>query len=488
MQILAIRAKVCNWLFPALVVMGSLTIGWAIAQGQFLWLSVLGFVVTLGLCLVRPVLASSFVMGFTFINPNLLPPIAEVGQFTIRYVDGATVLSAVVIFLRLAVQRSELLDQEWWIIFKPLFPFLVYVGMSIGLVWVYVPDVLEASFASYARLMVTVLLGLLIYMNLRHERDVRLFTRLIVVFAVPSIIVGTWEALASSQREAVATSRYGGLLGINTLGLVAGLMVLWAVIACMNRGSMLSWVVMLIVGLLGLFLSKSVSSTLATIWSILFFWIVFSRRKRSARSTWPLWLVLGGVVGIALAMWALWLLRPSDFYGLVNLAGGSLSQRVMIAYGALLIFLSHPLFGVGWQASSTEALIGDQNLNEVLMRAFPQLPAHYFFLERPTSLHNLYMQLLAELGIVGFLLFIYGVVRVWKEVAGILRRIPHPSPFRRIALFSALGLVYLLIWWNTNPLFGGQTESILAVTFLSLLAALWRVQRRNYKCKEFENF
>jgi hypothetical protein len=70
-KILVIRAKVFDWLFHALVAMVSLTIGWAIGQGRFLWLDVLGFVVVLELCLIPPVLGSSFVRGFAFINPNL---------------------------------------------------------------------------------------------------------------------------------------------------------------------------------------------------------------------------------------------------------------------------------------------------------------------------------------------------------------------------------------------------------------------------------
>ena len=471
----------------AIIVVASLGLGWIVSQGKFLWLGALGFAVALAFCLVRPVLASSLALSFAFINPSLLPPVMEVREFTVRYFDGAIVLLGIAIFLRLAVQRGKFLGQEWWIVFKPLLPFLIYVGMSLGLVWIYAPDVLLASVASYVRLVVTILLGFLIYMSIRNEKDVRMLTWVILMFTVASITVGTLEALAIPRRELLAAGRYGGLLGLNTFGLVAGLLVLWVVIAHVNRAPMLLWVIPLVVGILGLFLSKSGSSTLATIGSILFFWIAFSRRKGSAQGRRLLRLLLGGVVGIPIAIWVLWFLRPGDFFGLVSLSGGSWAQRLMIAYAALQIFLAHPLFGVGWQASSTKAVIGDPTLNELLIQAFPRLPEHYFFLERPTSLHNLYMQLLAELGIIGFSLFAYGVVRVGKTVAGIVKQIPYHSPFRGLALFNAIGLIYLLIWWNTNPLFGGQTESIFAVTFLSLLAALWRVQRQSYKRKEFEN-
>ena len=463
-----------------LIVIGGIgSIGLIVAMGRFLELSALGILTALLLFAVRPVLGAVSVLSFAFINPSLLPSLMEIGPFTFRFADGIMILLTTAIFLRLAVQHHRPIEQEWWTTFNPLFPFLAYVGMSLGLVWLYVPDVFEISLASYARLLVTVLLGFLIYMSLNTEKDVRLFTRFIVIFAVTSLLVGTWEALASPQKEVVVSGRYGGLLGTNTFGLVAGLLVVWAVIVRTNGGPTLPWVIPLVAGLWGLFLSKSASSTLATI-GALFFWIAF-RRREVMQSLWPLQLALGLLVGIALAVWGLWLLRPNDFVGLMSLSGGSWAQRVMIAYGALQIFLSHPLFGVGWQASGTNAFIGDPTLNEVLMQAFSKLPKHYFFLERPNSLHNMYLQLLADLGIIGFALFVYGIIGVGKKVADILRMVPTHSPFRRLALFSAMGLVYLLIWWNTNPLYGGQTESLLAVTFLSLLAALWRLNKQNYR-------
>ena len=479
MRILSLRV--------AIIVVAGLGIGWMVSQGYFFWLGAVGFVVALALCVVRPILASSLVLSFAFIIGNLLPPVMEVGEFTIRYIDGAVALLSFAIFLRLSIQRRKLIEKEWWSIFRPLLPFLVYVGMSLGLVWIYVPDFLLVSVASYARLVVTVLLGFLIYMSLGTEKDMWLFTRLIVMFVAISIIVGIWEAIASPQKDAVITGRYGGLLGFNTFGLVAGLLVLWAVIVRANKGQRRLWVIPLVTGTLGLFLSKSGSSILATIGAVLFFQIAFNRRKGTTQVTWLLQLALVGVLGFALTVGSLRLLRPSDFFGLANLSGGSYAQRVMIAYGALQIFLSHPLFGVGWQASSTKAIIGDPTLNEMLMQAFPELPTHYFPLERPTSLHNLYLQLLVELGIVGFSLFIYGVVRVGIAIANILKQIPYQSSYRQLVLFNAIGLVYLLIWWNTNPLFGGQTESILAITFLSFLAALWRLQRQNHKRERFVN-
>jgi O-antigen ligase len=479
MQVLANRRKVSNWLALAIVAI----VRWMVAQGYFLWLGALGFAAASAFCLVRPIWASSLVLSFAFINPSLLPPVMELGEFTVRYVDGATFLLIATIFLRLLVQRYTVFEQEWWVIFKPSFPFLTYIGLSLGLVWIYVPDVLSASIASYVRLMITILTGLLICISIKEEKDLRFITKVILMLAVASITIGSWEALIVPRKEMVIISRYGGILGYNTFGLVAGLLVLWSIIAYANRKPLLLWVIPLSSGLLGLFLSKSASSILATVGGVLFFQAIFAR-KFLPQSTKVLKLVLGVIIGLVFTIWVMWLLRPADLIGFVNLSGGSWAQRLMIAYAAFQIFFAHPIFGVGWQASSTEAVIGNPALNEELMRVFSQLPRHYFFVERPTSLHNMYLQFLAELGIIGFLLFTYGVIRISKVVLKILGEIPPQYPFRQLVLFCAMGLIYLLIWWNTNPLYGGQTESMLAVGFLSLLAALWKLQRQATNTKD----
>jgi O-antigen ligase len=479
MQVLANRRKVSNWLALAIVAI----VRWMVGQGYFLWLGALGFAAASAFCLVRPIWASSLVLSFAFINPSLLPPVMELGEFTVRYVDGATFLLIATIFLRLLVQRYTVFEQEWWVIFKPSFPFLTYIGLSLGLVWIYVPDVLSASIASYVRLMITILTGLLICISIKEEKDLRFITKVILMLAVASITIGSWEALIVPRKEMVIISRYGGILGYNTFGLVAGLLVLWSIIAYANRKPLLLWVIPLSSGLLGLFLSKSASSILATVGGVLFFQAIFAR-KALPQSTKVLKLVLGAIIGLVFTIWVMWLLRPADLIGFVNLSGGSWAQRLMIAYAAFQIFFAHPIFGVGWQASSTEAVIGNPALNEELMRVFSQLPRHYFFVERPTSLHNMYLQFLAELGIIGFLLFTYGVIRISKVVLKILGEIPPQYPFRQLVLFCAMGLIYLLIWWNTNPLYGGQTESMLAVGFLSLLAALWKLQRQATNTKD----
>jgi hypothetical protein len=90
----------------------------------------------------------------------------------------------------------------------------------------------------------------------------------------------------------------------------------------------------------------------------------------------------------------------------------------------------------------------------------------------------MYIQFLAELGIIGFGLFAWVCFRIGKSIAQILKNIPRDSPYSIWAQFYVLGLIFLLIWWNHNPLFGGQIETMLAFSFLALLANVARLERR----------
>jgi O-antigen ligase len=415
------------------------------------------------------------ILGLSFINP-ILPPVIGIGEFTFRYIDVVTAFLLCIIFLKLPVWRFNFLRQGWWIIFKPLFPFVFYIGFSLGLVWIYAPSALWASIASYIRLVTTILIGWLIYMSIEKEEDLQFIVKSIVFFAEISVIFGVWQASFFSLKT-LLTGRYGGFLGIGALGFISGLLIIWSAVVFIKGSFFSNWVVPLLSGLLGLFLSKSAAPILATILSIMFLYIVFINPNSLKNK-----LKLTGILttGIIFSMIILLLLRTSDFMGLLGLKGGSWAQRLMIGYAALQIFFTHP-FGVGWQASKTKEIIGDPNLNKILIQTFPEFPKHYFFLVEQTAIHNMYLQLLAELGIVGFLLFIYSVIQIAKTIADILKKTQNSFQYNQIALFCVVSLIYLLVWWNTKPLYGGHIESILAVSFLSIIARLYELESNNKK-------
>ena len=434
-------------------------------------------VAALLLTATRPVLAAIAVIGFAFVNPSLLSPFAELGELSFRYVDILCVMLTLGVLTQIAIKEPIPVSREFRRLFIPLCPFFLYVGASLIEVSVTYPYILPFSSASFLRLILTAGFTLLMYLSIKNSDDMKLLHSVLIVFSVASVAISAWEGWSGvGTDEADVMGRFGGLLGINSLGLVSGLLVLYGFIKHGSRFPPRRGIALLILGLFGLFLSKSVSSVLATAGSVTVYRAAVRFGRRGTPSVFR-WITIGALTTIMLAL-VVWILRQGDAMKFIDFSGGSFAQRLMIADAGLQIFLNHPLLGVGWHASATEAVIGSPTLNAVLMQRFLNLPTHYFFLERPTSLHNMYIQFLAELGILGFVFFVHGSFLVGKAVKTILKNIPAESPYKLWAQFYAFGLVFLLIWWNTNPLFGGQTETMLAFTFLAALAAVARLERQ----------
>jgi O-antigen ligase len=431
------------------------------------------------LMVLRPVLCGIAILSFAFVNPSLIPPLTELGELSLRSVDIAFGIFVCVVCGRVVVQHGKKAGGEFRMLFVPLLPFLLYIGASLAVVRSTVPEFFTASLASYLRLICTAAFAFWLHLALREKRDMIMFHRALILLSAGAVVIGGWQAWTGIQSSPVDSfgGRFAGLMGVNTLGLVSGLLVVYAVLSRDVPFHSFWWIATLALGLMGLFLSKSASSILSTAGA---FSVYLAVMKSQWVKGWHLlrWLAIGTGMALIAAV-VIWTLRPGDVANLMDESSGSFAQRLMIAYAGLRIFRDHPIVGVGWQASATEAVIGTPTLNASLMQTFKNLPTRYFFLEKPTSLHNMYIQLLAELGLIGFALFVRGGIRVGQAVKAILRDIPAASPDKMRARFYALGLVFLLIWWNTNPLYGGQTESLLAFTFIGALAAVAQCEKQS---------
>lgn len=420
------------------------------------------------LCIARPVIGILGVLAFAFVNPSLLPSIGEFGEFSLRYMDLALSFAALSIFSKMCLTR-----QGWKVsrnaisVFRAILLFVAYIGTSLLWVWYLTPSALVSSTASFARLIVVVLIGLLIYGTITNQRELMWLKRGLVLFMVTSVLIGIPEVFWETRP-----GRVGGILGVNTYGLVSGLLLLYGFAGC--RCAKLSGRVLFVVlGLTGLMLSKSVSSILGT-FGALFFLAIRGLNPAGGRLAAPRVAVtlVVGVALVAIAGGLIWLLRGRDVEGIIRMSGGSLAQRYMIFRAGLEIFFQHPLFGVGWQASTTEYYIGSWELNRKLMAIFGGLPEDHFFVDDPTSLHNMYIQMLAELGIIGFGLLLWVMVKVGSLSSQVLSLARQCGGVESLARFCVAALICLLIWWNTNPLYGGQTETILAVTFVALICKI----------------
>lgn len=435
----------------------------------------LGAIVT-PILVYRPVLVALVAIAFAFINPSLLPPVIEFGELTVRWIDISIVALCYILFLRTCMLRRLAGLKEWKKVFEPVLILVGYIGLSLLWVWLKTPDLFGVSFASFLRLGMTVFLGWLIFLSVSDEKDLHLLEHLFLAELLGTLGIGLWEA----AKMGLLATRYGGLLGINSFGLVSGLSVLYGWLKW-RENHHIDGIGIAALGLLGLIASKSTSSILATSVTVALVW---AGRKgfRLFYSYRFLWNAILGVVFIGLSLLSIWWLRRSDVEGLLELTGGSFAQRLMIAYSSLLIFSRDPLFGTGWQASGSHIYIGDPSLNVALMNKFANLPQYYFFIEKPTSLHNMYLQLLAELGIIGFCIFLFAFASLYKTFKKWLPDIRKVLPQQSIwTHFACIGLVFLLVWWNTNPLYGGQTESLLAVFFLSLLASIKRLNQEHFR-------
>jgi O-antigen ligase len=440
-------------------------------SGKNLWLALAPLMVpVLLLMAMRPVIGGAAFIGFGFVNPSLLPPLIEIGELSLRFVDGVFCLFICLVLARSVIGRRPGILTEVRELFVPLLLFLLYIGLSLLFVHFSAPSFIGASIASYMRLLLTAAFAPVLCIALRDKWDIQFFNKTLIFFSMATVAIGA-RLVWAGGAEAFA-ARTGGVIGIGPLGLVSGLLVLYALIDRDRNPWSMVWIFSLVAGLFGLYLAKTASAAIAVaVTATLYFASMRSRRFDLLR-----WAVVGPIILTAAAL-AIWTARQSDMSGVEDVSGGSFAERIMIGYAGLQLFLANPLTGVGWQATTSEAVIGTHALAAVLMENFRQLPARYFS-KPPTSLHNMYIQFLAELGILGFTLFGWACYRTGKNVARIVTNIPAESPYRVWAQFNALGLIYLLVWWNNSTLFGGQIETILAFTFLAVLANMAQLERQ----------
>ncbi len=144
------------------------------------------------------------------------------------------------------------------------------------------------------------------------------------------------------------------------------------------------------------------------------------------------------------------------------------SQRTLMYYIGLKVFERHILLGAGWQS------IREKQVYEPVLpaahREFPGEPEQAFPAPAHTwAVDDAYIQSLAELGIVGALLFVGMLVTgLWFGVRGVLRAPPDSAPI------VFVGLLWLLVSmgiWAGQGLIAGVAFEALPWLGLGLIAA-----------------
>ena len=262
--------------------------------------------------------------------------------------------------------------------------------------------------------------------------------------------------------------RLYGANGPNAEGLIAALVVIAVVNLPLFK--LRTRVVMGVVSLACLVQTRSISS-IAALMIVLGFYglrVASARHPRTEALLRParlLALLFGAALVIAT-------LRPGDLPNQSQFVNSSTASRVTLAYAGWVIFTEHPLFGVGWQRSSAADVIGSESVVDAVKARFPDVREDLLPSGEAITVHNAYVQILAENGLVGLLALLACIVAIRRGVRGLSTKGgPDAAVVRTLVALLAL----VLIWWNDNPIFGAQPESILFALLLGLLAASPRV-------------
>ena len=182
---------------------------------------------------VRPVFAAVAVASFAFVSPTALPVLLGAGRLSFRYVDIFSGILACIVLMRLAARRDTHGVQELGAFYVPLMPFLLYIGISLANVDFFQPHSLTASLASYLRLIATASLAPLVYLSIQDKNDLGIFHKLLICCFLISVVASAVEGRSTLRVDDAQWSSArgsGSFLSVNTLGLVSGLLVVYALI------------------------------------------------------------------------------------------------------------------------------------------------------------------------------------------------------------------------------------------------------------------
>src|SRR5215813_10681343 len=171
----------------------------------------------------------------------------------------------------------------------PVLVFITYVGLTLLNIYESFPEYLAASAASFLRLAQYVLLTPLMCLALENEREVTQFIKIFALLGLTSIAIGLVQSF-SGPGLLSQDLRVDALLGTNAFGLASGLVCLLGAIQYFERpfrGRIVAWL-LLGGGFLGLTLTKSMSSALATVVAVGLYRLVHSKRDVLLMARWLL--------------------------------------------------------------------------------------------------------------------------------------------------------------------------------------------------------
>lgn len=153
----------------------------------------------------------------------------------------------------------------------------------------------------------------------------------------------------------------------------------------------------------------------------------------------------------------------------------SYSQRALLSYIGLEIWLREPLLGVGWLGSVDEPAYGPELA--AAHRRFSQPPLAYPSPQHPWGVQNAYVEALADMGVVGLAALV--ALFAAAVVSGLRRALRAPDDVAVVGLAGALAALVVVAIWNGYGFVAGiplDAATWLAVGLAATAAALARRQ------------
>ena len=328
-------------------------------------------------------------------------------------------------------------------------------------------DIGVESLIPWLRLVATLSLVWLVPYALRSRRD--LHFALGALAAAGTLEVG--QSIFDALIHGNVTARLVGTWGPNTTGLIAAWVVILAIHGPVPRQGWMR-AVMFVVGTSGLLMVRSLGSTAALVVALGVYGLTNAGRRRTDTKpglVTPYRVLLLLVVGIAVAAF----LKPINFPGSPEFRSSSTAHRVVMADAGLRLFTHHPILGTGWQRSPD--VVRSLELNDELRRRWEGEIAENLFpraFDRGASVHNAYVQVLAETGAVGFAAFVALLIAVGIGACRVLRDARADASVFVSTRAAIVLLVATMVWFNDNPIYGSQPETVMTALFLGILAAV----------------
>lgn len=332
------------------------------------------------------------------------------------------------------------------------------------------PGRFEISAISFVRLVQTLSIGVFAAFVLRSRKDLLIALGGLVLGSTIAIIAALVEAIVENP-SGIFTDRFEGFLGPNALGLMGGVLIVLGLFGAFGP----SWrqrAALVATGILALMLGKSIGGLVGTGVAV---GVGLALRSPSPPLHRATAIVLGLGVSIAIVFGMVQWLRPSATPGSPDFRESSTSQRTILGAAALELFGQHPVAGVGWRRSDAPDVIGNREIGLELRQRFQGARPDFFPDVAPTSVHNSYLQILAEFGLIGLVALVALLASVCRGMARVLRKVPRGDPLWPVAWSLVLLFVLELVYFNDTPLYGGQVETVLVALVVGCMVAVGKI-------------